>query len=103
MFLLFKLTTDSFLTSVPTSGAASGGTLATVLSFFDMFSLKEIAAANNPYCISPVPNPAAASRSRPIARYGMLSTYRQIITAALIVADRHAVRTDDSAPAERRR
>lgn len=50
------------------SAAASGGTLATVLTFFDMFSLKEIAASTKPYALSPVPNPKANSQPRPLAQ-----------------------------------
>lgn len=68
MFSLCHLTATCSLTSVSTSAAASGGTLATVLGYFDMFSLKEIAASTKPYSLSPVPNPAAASRSRPLAQ-----------------------------------
>lgn len=41
------------------SSSPSGGTLATLISFFDMFSLKEIGAALSPYALSPVPNPQA--------------------------------------------
>ncbi|KAJ4392169.1 hypothetical protein N0V93_005792 [Gnomoniopsis smithogilvyi] len=50
------------------NAAASGGTLATVLTFFDMFTLKEIAASMKPYALSPVPNPKAASQSRPLTQ-----------------------------------
>lgn len=54
--------------NVPThsasSSAPSGGTLASFLGFFDTFSLKEIAEAFRPYSLSPVPNPAAASRKK---------------------------------------
>lgn len=42
------------LSSVP-----SGGTLASVLSFFDIFTLREIAEGFKPYALSPVPNPKA--------------------------------------------
>ncbi|KAF3770152.1 hypothetical protein M406DRAFT_245633 [Cryphonectria parasitica EP155] len=43
--------------------APSGGTLATVLDFFDMFSLKEIAAALAPFALSPVPNTQSQSQA----------------------------------------
>lgn len=33
-----------------------------------MFSLKEIAAAMKPYALSPIPNPQAASQSRPLTQ-----------------------------------
>lgn len=39
--------------------------MASLLSFFDSFTLKEIAEAFRPYALSPVPNPAAASRAKP--------------------------------------
>lgn len=47
------------------SSAPSGGTLASLLSFFDTFTLKETAEAFRPYALSPVPNPNAASRPKP--------------------------------------
>ncbi|KAF7554257.1 hypothetical protein G7046_g6863 [Stylonectria norvegica] len=34
----------------------SGGTLSTVLSLFDVFSLKELVASNSPYAQSPIPH-----------------------------------------------
>ncbi|KAI1505414.1 hypothetical protein F5X99DRAFT_415881 [Biscogniauxia marginata] len=34
----------------------SGGTMATVLSLFDVFSMKEVAASHKPFALSPVPN-----------------------------------------------
>lgn len=46
------------------SSAPSGGTLASVLGFFDTFTLKEIAESFRPFALSPVPNPAAASRPK---------------------------------------
>ncbi|CAN8096767.1 unnamed protein product [Discula destructiva] len=47
---------------------ASGGTLATVLGFFDMFSLREITDSMKQYAISPVPNPKAAAYPRPLTQ-----------------------------------
>lgn len=64
---------------------ASGGTLATVLSYFDMFSLKEIAAAHMPFALSPAPNPKANAHGRPfhekllgirtVSELGILTTF----------------------------
>jgi hypothetical protein len=44
----------------------SGGTLASLLAFFDAFTLKEIADAFKPYALSPVPNPNATSQRLPL-------------------------------------
>ncbi|KAJ0107590.1 saccharopine dehydrogenase [Diaporthe amygdali] len=43
------------------NAAPSGGTLASLLGFFDTFSLKEITETMRPFALSPVPNPNAAS------------------------------------------
>lgn len=40
--------------------------MASFLGFFDTFTLKETAEAFRPYSLSPVPNPAAASRKLPL-------------------------------------
>lgn len=42
--------------------------MATVLSFFDMFSLKEIMAAHVPFALSPVPNPKANIQTRSLSQ-----------------------------------
>lgn len=47
---------ELFLCSHCHSSAPSGGTLASVLDFFDNFSLGEISASMTPYALSPVPN-----------------------------------------------
>lgn len=41
----------------PPSSAPSGGTLATVLSIFDNFTLGELRAMSKPFALSPIPNP----------------------------------------------
>ncbi|KAF4506902.1 hypothetical protein G6O67_006938 [Ophiocordyceps sinensis] len=38
----------------------SGGTLSTMLTVFDHFSLSEVSAMREPYCLSPVPYPGGA-------------------------------------------
>lgn len=49
-------------------GAPSGGTLATVLGLFDVFSLSEIRAAFSPYALSPTPHTEKPERqSLPLA------------------------------------
>lgn len=67
------------------SSAPSGGTLATVLSFFDNFPLKEVAESFKPYALSPEPNPKANSYGqglwttltglRTVPNLGILTTY----------------------------
>ena len=42
------------LLTLPPSSAPSGGTLATLLSIFNYFSLRELQAASQPYALSPV-------------------------------------------------
>lgn len=42
--------------------APSGGTMASVLGMFDVFSLKEYRDAVRPFALSPVPNPKASHR-----------------------------------------
>lgn len=42
--------------------------MATVLSFFDMFSLKEITTAHSPFALSPVPNPKATTQTSPLSQ-----------------------------------
>ena len=63
----------------------SGGTLATLLDFFDNFTLKEAAQALHPFALSPVPNSNAAARAsslftkltglRTVPTLGTLTTY----------------------------
>lgn len=48
------------------SSAPSGGTLASLLTFFDEFSLKEMAEGFKPYALSPVPNTQAKSQGQSI-------------------------------------
>ncbi|TQV99590.1 NAD(P)-binding domain [Cordyceps javanica] len=49
-------------------GAPSGGTLATVLGLFDVFSLSELRAAFSPYALSPTPHTEKPDRqSLPLA------------------------------------
>ncbi|KAG8165503.1 hypothetical protein KVR01_004055 [Diaporthe batatas] len=48
------------------NSAPSGGTVASVLEFFDTYSLKETADAFKPYALSPVPNPASAQHGLPL-------------------------------------
>lgn len=77
------------------SSAPSGGTLASLLSFFDTFSLKEIAEAFRPYALSPVPNPNAASRKpslktrltglRTVPNLGRLTTFLAADTDRAII------------------
>jgi hypothetical protein len=61
----------------------SGGTLASVFTIMDVYSLKEIAAANLPYAISPIPGPKTSSGTslvtklfgiRSVPDLGILST-----------------------------
>ncbi|KAH7329126.1 Saccharopine dehydrogenase-domain-containing protein [Stachybotrys elegans] len=47
----------------------SGGTLATALSIFDVFSLKELAAAAKPYASSPIPHPEPARPRSSLASF----------------------------------
>ncbi|KAJ3569756.1 hypothetical protein NPX13_g5972 [Xylaria arbuscula] len=42
--------------------APSGGTLASVVSLFEVFSVKQVAASHKPYALSPVPNPKSAPK-----------------------------------------
>lgn len=42
--------------------APSGGTMASVLGMFDVFSLKEFQDATRPFALSPVPNPNASRK-----------------------------------------
>ncbi|KKY35482.1 putative saccharopine dehydrogenase [Diaporthe ampelina] len=77
------------------NSAPSGGTLASLLSFFDTFSLKEIAEAFRPYALSPVPNPNAASRKpslktrltglRTVPNLGRLTTFLAADTDRAII------------------
>lgn len=63
----------------------SGGTLASVLSYFDTFSLKEIAEGFKPYALSPAPNPKAQSQKpslwtiifglRSVPNLGLVTTF----------------------------
>ncbi|KUI59820.1 hypothetical protein VP1G_07044 [Cytospora mali] len=67
------------------NGAPSGGTLATLLSFFDTFTLKEAAQALSPFALSPVPNPNAGAQKsslvtkltglRTVPNLGLLTTF----------------------------
>jgi hypothetical protein len=68
----------------PCSGSLSGGTLSTIFSIFDVFSLKELEAANAPYAISPIPGPKGSYPApwttrlfgvRSIPELGTLTTY----------------------------
>ncbi|KAI3336593.1 hypothetical protein HD806DRAFT_10759 [Xylariaceae sp. AK1471] len=43
--------------------APSGGTLATVISLFETFSFKEVAASHKPYALSPIPNSKSAPKA----------------------------------------
>ncbi|PKS10342.1 hypothetical protein jhhlp_002093, partial [Lomentospora prolificans] len=52
-----KVTIVMSIDSVP-----SGGTLASALDFFEMFTLAQIRKAMRPYSISPVPNPTRRTR-----------------------------------------
>lgn len=66
------------------SSAPSGGTLATVLTFFDLYPVKELRAAFTPFALSPVPNPHPPSRKpsllsmatglRTVPNLGLLTT-----------------------------
>ncbi|KAI1282258.1 hypothetical protein F5Y07DRAFT_386252 [Xylaria sp. FL0933] len=42
---------------------ASGGTLATVIGLFDIFSFKQVAESHKPYALSPIPNPKSAPKA----------------------------------------
>lgn len=76
-------------------GAPSGGTLATVLSIFDYFSLDEVQAAGKPYAASPIPHKGHGRPYRSLltkifgSQYipdlGMLSTSVAAITDAATV------------------
>ncbi|KAL3964508.1 hypothetical protein ACCO45_001512 [Purpureocillium lilacinum] len=62
-FLRAKLdapTSDVVISLHNLSSAPSGGTLATVLSIFDYFSLDELRASSKPYASSPIPHPEKA-------------------------------------------
>lgn len=48
------------------SGTPSGGTLATVFSLFDHFTLGEVGRAFRPYALSPVPNLKSAPPREPL-------------------------------------
>lgn len=77
------------------NSAPSGGTIASLLDFFDTFSLKEIANAFKPYALSPVPNKTAASHSLPlktkltglrtVPRLGQLTTFLAADTDRAII------------------
>jgi len=77
------------------SSAPSGGTVASLLAFFDTFTLKEIADAFQPYALSPVPNPKAASHKLPLKTrltglrtvpdLGMLTTFLAADTDRAII------------------
>ncbi|KAI0971848.1 hypothetical protein F4678DRAFT_472321 [Xylaria arbuscula] len=43
--------------------APSGGTLATVIGLFEVFSFKQVAASHKPYALSPIPNPKSAPKA----------------------------------------
>jgi len=43
------------------SGAPSGGTLNTVLSYLDVFSFKQLKEASTPYALSPIPGPKTSN------------------------------------------
>ncbi|KAI0911907.1 hypothetical protein F4823DRAFT_623226 [Ustulina deusta] len=43
--------------------APSGGTLATAISLFEVFSFKQVAASHKPYALSPVPNSKSAPKA----------------------------------------
>ncbi|TGJ85593.1 hypothetical protein E0Z10_g3155 [Xylaria hypoxylon] len=43
--------------------APSGGTLATVISLFETFSFKQVAASHLPYALSPIPNSKSAPKA----------------------------------------
>ncbi|UNI14293.1 hypothetical protein JDV02_000937 [Purpureocillium takamizusanense] len=62
-FLRAKLdapTSDVVISLHNLSSAPSGGTLATVLSIFDYFSLDDLRASSKPYASSPIPHPEKA-------------------------------------------
>ncbi len=65
------------------TGSPSGGTIATVLNLMDSFSMQELAAANKPYALSPVPGPKTPNPSpwytslfgfRAVSDLGVLTT-----------------------------
>ncbi|PSR94426.1 Saccharopine dehydrogenase-domain-containing protein [Coniella lustricola] len=58
------------------NSSPSGGTLATLISFNDMFSLKEIGAALTPYALSPVPNPQAKHQKQSL--WSMITGLRTV-------------------------
>ncbi|KAJ6446440.1 saccharopine dehydrogenase [Purpureocillium lavendulum] len=61
-------TSDVVISLHNLSSAPSGGTLATVLSIFDYFSLDELRASSKPYASSPVPHTEKARPSRTLVQ-----------------------------------
>lgn len=64
------------------NASPSGGTLATVLSFFDNFTLQEIGQAMQPFALSPVANPNAEAKRRSIST--MLTGLRVVPNLGLL-------------------
>ncbi|RDL34459.1 Uncharacterized protein BP5553_07587 [Venustampulla echinocandica] len=80
----FSAPTKEVILSVKISGMPSGGTLNTVFSLMDVYSLKDIVAAHKPYALSPIPRPKIqdpapwATRMfgvRTVPGLGILTTY----------------------------
>ncbi|TAQ85745.1 hypothetical protein B7494_g5933 [Chlorociboria aeruginascens] len=90
----FSSKTGEVVVSVDLSGTLSGGTLATALSYMDIFSLKQVAAAHSPYALSPIPGPKSSITPslvtrifgvRSIPDLGILTTALMGMTDAPIV------------------
>ncbi|KAJ2970085.1 hypothetical protein NQ176_g8351 [Zarea fungicola] len=60
------------------NGAPSGGTLATVLGIFDVFSLKELRAAHAPYALSPTPHTEKPERQKLPIAHAFLGSHRHV-------------------------
>lgn len=60
-------------------GKPSGGTIATILNILDVYSVRQIATANSPYAISPLPGPKSSNPSSWITRLFVSTEYRYIL------------------------
>ena len=94
-YVASRLNTSSRLQLTARSSAPSGGTLATVFTLFENFTIKEVKASHVPFALSPIPHPKPVSTTRSflgrltglarVPNLGLLTTSLAGMTDAAIV------------------
>ncbi|KAH6664886.1 Saccharopine dehydrogenase-domain-containing protein [Halenospora varia] len=71
----YSAPTGEVVMAVTLDAKPSGGTMSTLLSLLDVIPLKELAAANAPYALSPIPGPKVESK---VPRYTKVLGVRSV-------------------------